>query len=86
MQAEKSRLSKQETIGTCGKKSLQVPDFFVCKFRGKNWFNGNIFMYLIMSKTDIIKKFHKPLENMSNLRELRIHLKLFALGKDLTYL
>lgn len=53
MQAEKSRLSKQETIGTCGKKSLQIPDFFVCKFRGKNGFNGNIFMYLIMSKTEL---------------------------------
>lgn len=78
MQAEKSRLCKQETTGTCGKKSLQVPDFFVCKFRGTNGFNGNIF-YAPNYVQNRVKKFHKPLANMNNLRELRTHLKLCLL-------
>lgn len=50
-QNRRERVSKQEMIETCDRKSLQVLNFSVCKFRVEKGFDNNICMHVTTSKT-----------------------------------
>lgn len=63
--SRESRVCKQEIMGMCDRKSLQLLNFFVCKFRVRKGFNSYIFCALQSPKQR--KKFYKPLEIFSNL-------------------